>query len=139
MIATYSASNIATNLISYARSRFRDVGGLEGNTVTLPLLFDEEYQGFIDRLGAREGLAQAAESLASTFAQKVIHFSETGGDSVNWPNRPDFYLKLRDSIRTYGVGGFGASGDIASQLIGKSPKTPTPRTDLRLALQPDWN
>jgi hypothetical protein len=132
MSASYYADEIATELVSYARSRFRDVGGLRGSTVTKPLLQDEEYQGFIDRLGAREGLAQAAEALAATFAQKVNQYAQAGGVDVAWPNRPDFYLELRDSIRAYGVGDVGTG-----QLVANSPVTPTPRNDLRLILHPD--
>ena len=133
MTATYDATTIGTNLISYARSRFRDVAGLVGTTVTKPLMFDEEYQGLVDRLGAREGLAQAAEALAANYAQRINHFAQSGDVDVTWPNRPDFYLKLAQNIRTYGVE-MSAGGVYAGR-----PITPSPLNDKRLLLEPYWN
>lgn len=127
MPATYDPALIATNILHYARAQFRDVGGLQGTTVTLPLLQDEEYSGFVARFGEVEGLAKLAESLAANFAQKVSKYAQAGGIDVAWPNRPDFYLKLALNIRTYGV------GDGASGLYAGRPVTPTPANDERLA------
>jgi hypothetical protein len=129
MAATYDATAIATDIISYARMRFHDVGRLSGTTVGAPLLLDEEYQGLITKLGAQEGLAQAAESLAASFAQKVQHYAESGGISIQWPSRPDFYAKLATSIRMHGVGGTSYGNAEAGNT-----DLPTPLNDPRLAL-----
>lgn len=126
MAATYDPTLIATDIVSFARLKFRDVGGLSGTTVTLPLLQDEEYQGLIARLGEREGLAQAAESLAASFAQKVASYAQAGGIDVTWPKRPDFYLELAKSIRINGISGASAS------LYAGRPVTSTPCNDERL-------
>lgn len=131
MAATYDSTAIATSIISFARARFRDVGGLSGTTVTKPLLLDEEYQGFIDRLGTQEGLAIAAESLAASYAQKIQSYGEAGGIDIVWPKRPEFYLQLRDSIRKYGV-----DGGVTGSLYAGAPALPTPLTDDRLKLDP---
>jgi hypothetical protein len=129
MAATYDASSISTNIVSYARARFRDVGGLSGTVVGKPLMLDEEYQGFVSRLGNAEGLAQAAEALAAGFAQKVQQFSESGGVDVVWPRRAEFYLELARNIRLYGV-------DMTNgALVGAyAPTTPIIETDERLML-----
>lgn len=129
MSAFYDPTS-TTSLISYARNRFRDVGGLSGTTVTKPLLLDEEYQMFVTRCGDREGLAQAAEALAATFAQKVKEYSESGGIDVIWPDRPKFYLDLAASIRTYGID--MSNGGVRAW----APVTPTPCNDRRLVLEP---
>lgn len=129
MSATYDATAIATDIISYARARFRDVGGLSGTTVTLPLLQDEEYQGFITRCGTQEGLAQAALSLAADFAQKVQRYSRAGGTSVDWPSRPKFYQDLALDLRTWGLTGQSGSGTAAF-----APVTPSPCNDDRLQM-----
>src|ERR1017187_6729966 len=97
MSATYDPTDISTNIVHYARLRFHDTN------VAVPLLQDEEYQGLVTRLGNREGLAQAAESLAATFAQKVQTFQQAGVFSTSWPVRPEWYMKLADNIRNFGV------------------------------------
>ncbi|MBW3635368.1 MAG: hypothetical protein KY445_02735 [Armatimonadetes bacterium] len=103
MAATYDFS--LPTLLDQARFLFRDVGGLENGVVTKPLLENEEYLGAVRVWGDVEGLAKVAESLASSFAQKVKKYANTrGGTSVEWPDRPDFYLQLAASIRTNGVG-----------------------------------
>lgn len=132
MSATYDAEEIATDIISYARARFRDVGRLSGTTVGAPLLQDEEYQGFVTLLGAREGLAQLAETLAASFAQKVQRYAESGGIAVQWPARPDFYLELAASIRTNGVGALEDGGTYG--LYGGAPALPDYDTDARLTM-----
>jgi len=132
MSASYDPTLIATSILSYARARFRDVGGLSGTTVTKPLLQDEEYSGFIARLGEREGLAQAAESLAASFAQKVQSFAEAGGVDISWPRRPDFYLALAKSIRIHGVD----MGSSAYVVHAGSPSLPQYGVDGRLFLSP---
>jgi hypothetical protein len=128
MAATYDATTIATDIISYARARFRDVGGLSGTTVTKPLLSDEEYQGFIDRMGEQEGLAQAALALAASFAQKVKEFAQAGGIDVAWPDRPGFYTDLADDIRRRGI------DMVSATLYAYAPDTPSLITDERLEL-----
>lgn len=90
--------------LSQARFLFRDVGGLIAGVVTIPLLQDEEYLGAMATWGENEGLAKCAESLAASFAQKVRHFSQGGGISVDWPDRSTFYLDLAKSIRLNGIG-----------------------------------
>lgn len=132
MAAIYDVTLIASDLKTFARAKFRDVGGLVGTTVTLPLLLDEEYQGFIARLGPNEGLAQLAESLAANYAQKIDEYAEAGGISVAWPDRPEFYLELAASIRKNGIDG-GAGGQIVSGV----PLTPNSSTDCRLRFAGD--
>lgn len=130
MAATYNPEALATDILSYARARFRDVGGYADGIVGRPLLQDEEYYGFIERLGDREGLAQAAEALAAQYAQRVQRYGEAGGIDVTWPRRPEFYLSLAENIRRYGVD----NRDGSSQVRASAPPLPTYRTDQRLAL-----
>lgn len=132
MPATYNPSAIATDLISYARTRFHDVAQLEGDgpgyTVGRPLLLDEEYQGFIDRCGAQEGLAQASEALGAQYAQKVAKYAQAGGIAIEWPKRPEFYAALANTIRKFGI------DSSSNGIYGWSCPAPTPENDERLAL-----
>lgn len=108
MTATYSPS-LETS-IDQARFLFKDYNGFVDNgtapfVVLKPLVFNEEYAGAIRVWGEDEGLAKVAENLASNFAQKIKKYANTrGGTSVEWPDRPDFYLQLAMSIRTNGFG-----------------------------------
>ena len=129
MAATFDPTAIATDIISYARARFRDVAGLDGTTVTRPLFTDEEYQGFIDRAGNEaEGLAQAALAMAAVFNLKVQSYGQAQGESVTWPRRAEFYERLAADFRVWGVAGNNRN------LRAGSPALPTCETDDRLAL-----
>jgi hypothetical protein len=130
MAATYDSSLIATNIIYFARARLFDFAGLSGTIVTKPLFQDEVYQGFIDRLGDREGLAQCSEALGAVFAQKVQKYAESGGIDIMWPARPQIYFDVAKSIRINGVDMVNAS------LYAGQPITSTPCNDARLRLEP---
>jgi hypothetical protein len=81
-----------SSALDYARWR------LDDTREDAPFLQDETYTALFERFGVREGMAQAAGTIAVILSKKITSFGESAGIRFSKRNL-DYYESLPDIIR----------------------------------------
>ena len=92
--------DLSTDL-DFARFRMDDIDPqvtVDETSSPSPFLWDVTYLALINAFGLREGMAQAAETIATKISKNVTSFAEAGGIRFSLRNVA-YYEQLADIIR----------------------------------------